>query len=467
MGTKEGKIMNKKLKEFCGVCGIIGRVENIYKKMYLSLFSLQHRGQESCGITVDSNDYFYTYKAEGFVSNLKNIQDHVEEGASAIGHVRYKTAGDSSMVNAQPIYVKTHFGNISLAHNGNLINLESIKRDLIKKGAIFQGNSDSEVILHHLAHQKGNFIDALKNTLKTIKGAFSLVLLTDDALYGIRDPYGYRPLVYGEVEGGSVISSETCSIELLNGKYLGEIQPGTILKIDKKGNKEVIKYADAENLQQCVFEHIYFSRPDSTVFGHNVHQMRYKMGEELAREYSDIKTELIVPVPDSGFSAALGFAHESGIKLDRGLIRNHYVGRSFIQPTIEERKNIIRMKLRPILEVIEGKSIALLDDSIVRGTTAKEIVLLLKKYKVKNIHFFITAPPIRYSCYFGIDTPTRDELIANRFNPEEMARFLGIESVNYLSVHGLKKVFGDEEKKFCYACFNGTYPREFKENGLL
>ncbi|MCD6579059.1 amidophosphoribosyltransferase [bacterium] len=455
------------MKEYCGVCGIIGRVENIYKKMYLSLFSLQHRGQESCGITVDFNDHFYTYKAEGFVSNLKNIREHVEEGASAIGHVRYKTAGDSSMVNAQPIYVKTHFGNISLAHNGNLINLESIKRDLIKKGAIFQGNSDSEVILHHIAHQSGDFLDALKNTLKSIKGAFSLVLLTDEALYGIRDPFGYRPLVYGEVEGGTVISSETCSIELLNGKYINEISPGTILRIDKSGKKEFIKFDNNKLLQQCVFEHIYFARPDSTIFGHNVHQMRYKMGEQLAREYKGIAADLVVAVPDSGFSAALGFAKESGIKLDRGLIRNHYVGRSFIQPTIEERKNIIRMKLRPILEVIKGKSIALLDDSIVRGTTAREIILLLKKYKVKKIHFFITAPPIKYSCYFGIDTPTRDELIANRFNPAEMAKFFGIESVNYLSVEGLKTVFNGEEDKYCYACFNGSYPKEFKDDGLL
>lgn len=416
---------------------------------------------------MNTGSAFHTYKAEGFVSNLKKIKEHVEQGESAIGHVRYKTAGDSSMLNAQPIYVKTHFGNIALAHNGNLINLESIKRELIKKGAIFQGNSDSEVILHHIAHQSGNFLDALKNTLKTIKGAFSLVLLTDDALYGIRDPFGYRPLVYGEVEGGTVITSETCSIELLNGKYLGEIPPGTILKINKSGERKFIKFDNKDHLQQCVFEHIYFSRPDSTVFGHNVHKMRYKMGEQLAKEYKDIKADLVVPVPDSGFSAALGFAQESGIKLDRGLIRNHYVGRSFIQPTIEERKNIIRMKLRPILEVIEGKNIALLDDSIVRGTTAKEIILLLKKYKVKKIHFFITAPPIRYSCYFGIDTPTREELIANRFNPKEMAKFLGIESVNYLSVEGLKKVFGKEAIKYCYACFDGSYPREFKENGLL
>jgi amidophosphoribosyltransferase len=452
------------MKEYCGVSGIIGNFDDIFYKLYLTLFALQHRGQESAGISLNDKDHFFTYKRSGFARNLLDIPNVQRKGAMGIGHVRYSTSGNSNIANAQPVYANTNHGKISLAHNGNLVNYKKLRNHLKAAGAIFQGNSDSEMIMHYLAHREGDFLAALTSTLHTIRGAYSIVLMDEDALYGIRDPYGFRPLVYGKIDGGYIITSETCAIDILNGEYLGEVTEGNILRIDKSGNIEFIPFTKEIIKQNCVFEHIYFARPDSCIFGKNVHKTRYRMGEELARENPDIRPDIVVAVPDSGLSAAMGFADESNVPLDRGLIRNHYVGRSFIYPTQEERKNIVRMKLQPVFEVIKGKDIALIDDSMVRGTTAKEIIGLLKQKGVGKIHYFLACPPIKYSCYFGIDTPNRKKLIANNLLPKEIAEYLEIESVNFLSINGLKRVLKGNANDYCYACFAGNYIMEIEND---
>ena len=452
------------MREYCGVSGIILDDQDLFYKMYLTLFSLQHRGQESAGITINDHGDFETYKCDGFVRNLLDKRIKSRAGNGSVGHVRYRTSGDSHISNAQPIFAETNFGPIALAHNGNLVNFKPLRRHLAARGAIFSGDSDSELIIHYLAGLKGSFEDALVETVKTIKGAYSLVMLTEDALWAIRDPHGFRPLVYGEIPGGHMVASETCAIDILDGKVLGEVPAGHILRIGMDGKIEMKSFSSEIIKQHCVFEHIYFARPDSQVFSKNVHKMRYEMGKQLAREYSHIKADIVVAVPDSGVSSAMGFASESGIPMDRGLIRNHYVGRSFIQPTQKERMDLVKMKLRPVLEVIEGKEIALIDDSMVRGTTANAIIKLIKAKNVKKIHYFIASPPIKYSCYFGVDTPDREKLIANRMTPEELAEHFGITSVNYLPVEGLKRILKENANDYCFACFAGNYIME-NENG--
>ncbi len=454
------------MREYCGVAGLIGDFPDLYKKVYLALFSLQHRGQESSGLSLFDGQEFWIYKKMGYAKELMEIEKHKDKGFIGIGHVRYKTAGDSNIANAQPIFAQTNYGPVAMAHNGNLVNFKPLFSELRKAGSIFQGNSDTELIIHLLARKRSPFLEALKETLNEIKGAFSMVLMTKDALWGIRDPHGMRPLVYGKIDDGYVIASETSAIDILNGEYLGEVPEGNILRIDRDGKIEFIPFAVSKAKRHCVFEHIYFARPDSNIFSRNVHKMRYRIGQELALEYPSLKADIVVAVPDSGLSAALGFSHESKIPLDRGLIRNHYIGRSFINPTQEERVNAVRMKLQPVLDVIKGKDIALIDDSMVRGTTSREIIIILKQRQVGKIHYFLASPPIKYSCYFGIDTPDRGHLIANKYDPKGIANYLGIESVNYLSLEGLKKVFGEEADDNCYACFTGDYHME-NENGAI
>lgn len=464
MSSAENTFIKPSKKEYCGITGIIGKMPNLFNKTYLTLFSLQHRGQESAGISIYDGRHFHTYKKQGFVRNLLDVKSIEKEGEIAIGHVRYSTTGDSEISNAQPIFARTNFGKISISHNGNFVNFKILRNMLQDKGAIFQGNSDSELIVHDLAMQDGDFEERLIKTLNSIKGAYSLVVMRDDALYGIRDPHGYRPLVYGKIPGGYIITSESCAINILEGEYMGEVEEGTILKISKNGKIEKIPFAKNQIKQNCVFEHVYFARPDSLIFGKNVHKMRYKMGEKLAEEYKHLKFDLVIAVPDSGLSSALGFSQASGIRLDRGLIRNHYVGRSFINPTPEERKNAVKMKLRAVREVIKGQDLAVVDDSMVRSTTARGIVKLLKQKGAGRIHYFLACPPIKHPCYFGVDIPDRKQLIANKMTPEQIAEELGIASVNYLSIKGLKEIMRDtKEESHCYNCFLGDYKIELED----
>jgi amidophosphoribosyltransferase len=447
-----------KLKEECGIFGIAAHPE-ASRLAYLGLYALQHRGQEAAGIASSDGKSLRLHKGLGYVADVFD-ESRLEKlnGDSAIGHVRYSTAGDGSLANAQPILINSWRGSIALAHNGNLINAAHLRHELERDGAIFHSTSDSEVILHLLSRSKRRtLVEAFIDALRIVQGAFSLVVLTPEYLIAARDPQGFRPLCLGSVKGRHVVASETCALDLIDAEYVRDIEPGEVLRI--QGDSLESQFPLSKSAPSfCVFEHIYFSRPDSLVFGRTVNTSRKLLGINLAREHS-VDADVVVPVPDSGLSAAVGYAQESGIPLEFGLIRNHYVGRTFIEPKQSIRNFGVKVKLNPVREILKGKRVILVDDSIVRGTTSKKIVHIIRAAGAAEIHVRITSPPIIAPCYYGIDTPTKRELIASAKTVDEIRKFIGADTLGYLSLEALMRSVGNNGR-FCSACFSDRYPTD-------
>lgn len=449
------------IHEECGVFGIYGHPEAA-NLTYLGLYALQHRGQEGAGICSCDGRQLFLEKSMGLVADvfsekrLKRLP-----GYMAIGHNRYSTAGSSVLKNVQPIVANFSLGTLAIAHNGNLVSATDLRTVLEEEGAIFQSSSDSEVIVHLIAHSKGNeFYERVAHAISQISGSFSLLILTEKELIAIRDPYGVRPLSLGMKDGAYVVASETCAFDLISATYIRDVEPGEILIINEHG-LESMKIFNSQRKAFCIFEFIYFSRPDSNIFGGlNVNEMRKEFGRQLARECST-EGDLVIPVPDSGVPAAIGFSEESNIPFDFGLIRNHYVGRTFIEPKNSIRHFGVKIKLNPVRKLLEGKRLIVIDDSIVRGTTSKKIVKMLREGGgAKEVHMKISSPPTIAPCFYGIDTPTRSELIASTHLLEEIRKYVTADSLSYLSIEGLKKIVPDAHN-YCTACFDCNYPISF------
>lgn len=440
----------------CGVFGIAGHGDAA-RHTYLGLYGLQHRGQESAGIVTSDGRQLHRARGMGYVADVFRAETLERlPGTSAIGHVRYSTSGDSTMINAQPILTESWRGPIAIAHNGNLVNAGLLRRQLEAEGAIFQSTSDTEVILHLLARSTEKPLDAaLLDVFRFVRGAYSLLLLTPGDLYAVRDPYGVRPLCLGQMNGAYVVASETCAFDLIGARYLRDVAPGEILRINGR-QVESLYLGRASRRAHCIFEHVYFSRPDSLVFERSVHHSRHEMGRRLAQE-CPVEADLVVPVPDSGVTAALGYARESGIPFEFGLIRNHYVGRTFIEPKQSIRHFGVKVKLNPVRELLQGRRVILIDDSIVRGTTSRKIVEMVRSAGAAEVHLRISSPPTVGPCHYGIDTPTYSELIANQKTVQEIERFTTADSLGYLSMEGLRAAVG-AGGDFCSACFDLAYP---------
>jgi amidophosphoribosyltransferase len=455
-----------KPREECGLFGAFNHPDAA-KMCYFGLYALQHRGQESAGIAVVQDEVIEAYKGMGLVPDVfdMDILDKLN-GATAIGHVRYSTTGSSVVVNAQPLVVRHRNRSYAVAHNGNLVNAHMIKAELEDTGSIFQTTMDSEVFLHlFVRNLRLGFEASLKASVAQMKGAFSMIVLTSRGeLIGIKDPNGFRPLCLGKLNGTYVLASETCALDLVQAEFVRELDPGEIVIISKDGIKSIRTHTPAQR-SFCIFEFIYFARPDSTFFGHNVYQTRKAHGRQLARE-SAVDADLVMPFPDSGVYAALGYSEESGIPFEMGMIRNHYVGRTFIQPTQSMRDFGVRVKLNPIKELLKGKDIIIIEDSIIRGTTAKTRVKALRELGVRKVHLRVSGPAHRFPCHYGIDFSTKGELIAAKMSVEELGRHLGLDSLCYLSLDGLLSSTGvdDPADHFCKACFDGCYPVRFDEN---
>jgi amidophosphoribosyltransferase len=457
--------MFDKFHEECGVFAIYGHPE-ASKMAYLGLYALQHRGQESAGVATTDGQEIYCHKAMGHVAEIftNPVLDGLP-GALAIGHTRYSTAGDTVLLNAQPFSVACNKGLLAIAHNGNITNALDLRRELERRGSIFQASSDTEVILHLIAHSSERTLSgALRDALLQLEGAFSLVCLAQDRIIVARDPNGFRPLAAGQMEfsgGGvcSVFASETCAFDLIGAVYLHDVEPGEMMIVGPEAVTRE-RWAPAQPLAQCVFEHVYFARPDSLVFGRPVQESREQLGRLLAREYP-ADADLVVPVPDSGVAAAIGYAAESGLPFRHGLIRNHYVGRTFIEPSQAIRDFGVKLKLNPVRHLLEGKSVVLVDDSIVRGTTSRKLVRMVRQAGARAVHLRISCPPTVSPCFYGVDTPTRNELIASHNSVEEIRRFVEADTLGYLSLSSLRQAVGDAERhEYCYACYTGDYPTE-------
>jgi amidophosphoribosyltransferase len=448
--------LDDKFHDECGLFGVWNHAEAA-NVAYLGLYALQHRGQESAGIASTDGNHFQVEKAMGWVADvfsrerLKRLPGH-----RAIGHVRYSTAGSSNLRNAQPITGTTVHGPVAIAHNGNLVNAEALREELEKDGAVFQSSSDTEVILHLLARSEGaTLAEQLARALTRVRGAYTLLLLTPDSMIGVRDPSGFRPLTLGRLGEAWVLASETCALDLMEAKVERDVEPGEILVVDGRGLTSLRPFRPAGRLQ-CVFEYVYFARPDSVLWGRNVHTVRKAFGRQLAREYP-VSADIVIPVPDSGTSAALGYSEEAAIPYEMGLIRNHYVGRTFIEPKQGIRHFGVKVKLNPMREMLADRRVVVVDDSIVRGTTSRKIVRMIRSAGAKEVHVRISSPPIQWPCYYGIDTPTRKELIGSSHSPEEIRRYLGADSLGYLSLDGMLKATGADPSSFCHACFTGNY----------
>jgi len=452
-----------KLREECGVVAIHG-YPNAARQAYLGLYALQHRGQESAGIATADGYHLANIKGMGLVSEI--FTDEVLAklpGQMAIGHTRYSTTGDSALLNAQPIRVDSTKGLIAIAHNGNLVNLGNLRARLERDGAYFQTTSDSEIIVQLIAHSRaGSLVDAIADSLSQIDGAFSIVMMTRDRIFAARDPRGFRPLSMGRMKtpGGPeaiVFASETCAFDLLRAEYIRDVLPGELIMVSGDGVTSR-QYATGVPQSSCIFEHVYFARPDSRIFGRWVQESRDRMGRQLARE-SGVPADLVVPVPDSGVTAAMGYAEESGIRFRMGLIRNHYVGRTFIEPEQRVRDFGVRLKLNPVHNLLEGKRIVLIDDSIIRGTTCRKIVRMVRGAGAKEVHLRISCPPTISPCFYGVDTPLKRDLIAANKSIEEIRQFIEADSLAYLSLEGLLKCCnGDGQTGYCTACYTGIYP---------
>ena len=454
----------EKLGEECGIFGIVSHPEAA-RIAYLGLYALQHRGQESAGIVSSNGKKLFVEKGMGHVAELFN-EARLERlpGCSALGHVRYSTAGESLLRNAQPIMIDCWRGPLSLAHNGNLTNARLLRRELEHEGAIFHSTSDSEVIMHLMSRSRRSTVrEAFIEALRQIEGAYSLVVLTPEYMIAARDPHGFRPLCIGRVNDAYVIASETCALDLINAEYIRDVEPGEVVRIktgdDGAGNvlESHMPLPKAKSAF-CVFEHIYFGRPDSLVFGRTVYDSRKEMGKLLAREHP-VDADVVVPIPDSGVVASIGFSYESGIPLEFGLTRNHYVGRTFIEPRQSIRNFGVKVKLNPIRDILRGKRVVMVDDSIVRGTTSRKIVEIIRAAGAREIHMRITSPPVVAPCYYGIDIPTRQELIGSTKSVEEIRDFIGADSLGYLSLESTLRAV-DDRNRYCSACFTNNYPTE-------
>ena len=457
-------MLDDKLHEECGVFGVLGRADAA-NLVYLGLYALQHRGQESAGIaSVTGDGRIVSEKEMGYVADVFTAERIARlPGDTAIGHVRYSTAGGSMLCNAQPIVAFTSKGSIAVAHNGNLVNGDELRKKLEAEGAIFNSTADSELFVHLIARSKasdleGAFIDALAQ----VQGAYAVALLAPGRIFAARDPYGFRPLVLGKLEDSYAISSETCAFDLIAAETVREIGAGEIIVIERETGVRVVRQARAEREARCIFEHVYFARPDSVVFGNSVADVRQRFGAQLAREHP-VEADIVVPVPDSGVFAALGYAQEAKIPFQYGLVRNHYVGRTFIEPKQTIRSFGVKVKLNPVRGLVEGKRIVLIDDSIVRGTTSKKIVRMLKDAGATEVHMRISSPPTSWPCYYGIDTPERQGLIASSKSLEEIRDFIEADSLGYLSEDGLLEAVRKEDNPralYCTACFSGKYLHE-------
>ncbi len=445
-------------KHYCGVFGVFGH-PNAAELTYYGLYALQHRGQESAGIVTFDGEFFHAHKGMGLVSQVfqGNIL-HELPGRMAIGHTRYSTTGSSHLRNAQPLTVDCARGQIAIAHNGNLTNAGKLRDELEAKGSIFQTTVDSEIILHLMAQPSMNGNGSnLVQALRRIEGAYSLVLMTEKELLGVRDPHGFRPLCIGRLGDAWILSSETCALDLIHAEFVRDVQPGEVVAINQDGLTSLQAFPEHQRRAFCMFEYVYFARPDSTIANRNVYQVRVNMGKELAREFP-IEADLVVPVPDSGNCAALGYSLESGIPFEMAFVRNHYIGRSFLQPTQLIREFDVRVKLNLIGELVQDKRVIVVDDSIVRGTTCKARVNNLKEAGAREVHVLVSCPPHMHPCVYGIDFPDRSKLMAANHSLEEIRAYLNADSVHYLSMEGLVRATGLPANSFCLACYDGRYP---------
>lgn len=446
----------RSLNEKCAVVGIFDHPE-ASKLAYFSLHALQHRGQEAAGISTGDGTKLYTIKDRGLVTQVFDTQKlNTLKGHMAIGHTRYSTAGDDSILDAQPVFARYDLGEMSIVHNGNLTNAKEVRDALIKKGAIFQTFMDTENLIHLIAKSDQHHLtDRIIDAVKKIEGAYSLVFLSRSKMFAMRDPHGFRPLSLGRVGDGYVVASETCAFDLIGAEYIRDVEPGELLIFEKGKAPQSIKVFEPTP-KHCIFEYVYFARPDSNVYNQNVYEMRKAMGKELAKE-QPVMADMVVPVPDGGVPAAIGYAQQSGIPFEMAIMRNHYIGRTFIEPTQEMRDLKVKMKLSPIEHLIKGKSLIVIDDSIVRGTTSRQIVRMLKAAGAREVHMRISSPPTTDPCYYGVDTPDKEKLIAANMTNEEICAFIEADSLGYLSNEALLKSVNGKEENYCTACFTGKY----------
>lgn len=447
------------IRHHCGIVGISSDHEvNVPELLFYGLFSLQHRGQESAGIAYRRHGRTVSYRNVGMVAHaLSRYLEENHPSRTGIGHVRYSTRGTNILENAQPMVVSCNKGDIALAHNGNISNSDALADRLTAEGSIFQGTSDTELLLHMLARSKApDFDSALRECLGMLEGAYCFLMIHGDALYAARDPFGFRPLSIGKKDGMVLVASETCALSMFQAEEVREIAPGELVRIEGTRVSSETLPLPAGRRAHCIFELIYFARPDSEIFGYSVHMARKRMGEAIARAETS-HSDIVIAVPDSGNSASVGYAAVSRVPLDYGLTRNHYMGRTFIQPTPAMREFGVRMKLHTVRQAIEGKRVAVIDDSLVRGPTSSKVVKLLHEAGAREIHLRLSSPPLRFPCFFGIDIPTREELISNRMSPGEIARHIGADSVKFLSMESLRSCVSNPDD-FCYACFSGEYP---------
>jgi len=443
--------------EECGVFGVYGHPEAA-NLVYLGLYALQHRGQESAGIVSSNGKSLISHRGMGLVADIFNTEVlGCLEGTAAIGHNRYSTTGSTTLKNCQPLVVEYARGGLAFAHNGNLVNFEELRARLEASGSIFQSSSDSELVIHliagsHAPDLPGRVADALSQ----VRGAYSLVLLTESGLIAVRDPHGFRPLVIGKLNDATIVASETCALDLVRAEYVREVAPGEMLVITDEGVRSLFPFAPAPT-RRCIFEYVYFARPDSLLYGRNVYSVRKQQGRALARE-CPVDADIVVPVPDSGNAAALGYAEEAGLPFEMALVRSHYIGRTFIEPRQSIRHFGVKIKFNPVAELLKGKRIVLVEDSLVRGTTLRKVIPMLRQAGAREVHMRIAAPPTTNSCFYGIDTPTREELLASHQTVEEIRRYITADSLGYLSWDGLYSFVGADRQGYCDACFTGNYP---------
>ena len=449
--------MHDNLNEKCAVVGIFGH-EEASKLAYFSLHALQHRGQEAAGISSSDGKKLHTIKKRGLVMRVfDEAKLQTLSGLSAVGHTRYSTAGDDSILDAQPVFARYDLGEMAIVHNGNLTNAEEVRNKLIEKGAIFQTFMDTENLIHLIAKSsKDKLIDRIIDAVQRIEGAFSLVLLSRTKMFAMRDRHGFRPLSLGKLpNGGYIVASETCAFDLVGAEFIRDVEPGELLIFNKGKEPKSIKVFEPTP-KHCIFEYVYFARPDSSVFGQSVYKTRKDMGKELAR-IKPVEADLVIPVPDGGVPSAIGYAQESGIPYEMGIMRNHYIGRTFIEPTQEMRDLKVKMKLSPMIDIIKGKRVVVVDDSIVRGTTSKRIVKMLKEAGASEVHMRVSSPPTTDPCYYGVDTPDKDKLIAANMTQDEICKFIEADSLAYLDEDALLRSVNSKDDEYCTACFTGKY----------
>jgi len=471
MSIRTNPFDDDKLKEECGVVGIYG-VDQAAARTVLALHALQHRGQEAAGIVVFDGRQFNAHRALGHVADNFSSESVIArlKGFAAVGHVRYSTTGETVLRNVQPLFADLEFGGFAIGHNGNLTNAYALHRDLVRRGSLFQSTTDTEVITHLMATQlRGSVIDRLIHALQQVEGAYSLVAMTGDMVIGVRDPLGVRPLVLGKLGDGHILTSETCALDIVGAEYLRDIEPGELVVLDRSGVHSLRPFPSAPH-RFCVFEYIYFARPDSVVEGSSVYEARKRIGAELAREFP-VAADVVIPVPDSGVPAAIGFAAEARIPFELGIIRNHYVGRTFIEPTDHIRHLGVKLKHNANRAMIEGRRIVLIDDSIVRGTTSRKIVEMVRSVGAREVHMRISSPPTTHSCFYGIDTPERSQLLAAKNDVQAMAQIIGVDSLAFITIDGLYRAMGHSARdsrhpQFCDACFTGEYPTSLTDQGV-